>query len=467
MCHFPLSTGTPSLTLGNNLYVSTDVADGFGVSQYEMEEICSELMDELSVNRTKMNEYTGMLFRLLDTDKNDLVDALEFLAATAIVSGMRTRDTLEFVLNAYDFDGSQELSIDEMTLAMKSTLTGLCKLSGERMPREEQLEIKAMNCFEAIAGSDPDGNGGTGGGKVYIGQIIEWAADDPELRSWLDYYDDAAEQHWIVYPMKRHELDFEFEGFHAARSSAEAADMECNPFVFTESSDAKMSKQGWVAAIASLQPSEHGETRVDPSLPDAGLELEWVHGFRSEDCKSNVRYTATGEMLWHTSRIGVVYNENTSKQRFYMGHSYEIVSFALHPNKHLVATGEAGPKPCITIWDTESLEAVSTIRGFHEQSVEQLAFSADGSKLAGVGGDEEHQMSIYLWEQRRRIFSGKCGPRNKGDSACPDYRSRFVGKEFNVGVDPELFATIMLRECIFPQSEAHTSMIFEKRARSA
>ena len=23
---------------------------------------------------------------------------------------------------------------------------------------------------------------------------------------------------------------------------------------------------------------------------------------------------------------------------------------------------------------------------------------------------------------------------------CPDYRSRFVGKEFNVGVDPELYA---------------------------
>ena len=62
MCRFPLSTGTPSLTLSNILCVSTDVADGFGVSQYEMEEICSELMDELSVNRTKMNEYTGMLF---------------------------------------------------------------------------------------------------------------------------------------------------------------------------------------------------------------------------------------------------------------------------------------------------------------------------------------------------------------------------------------------------------------------
>ena len=29
---------------------------------------------------------------------------------------------------------------------------------------------------------------------------------------------------------------------------------------------------------------------------------------------------------------------------------------------------------------------------------------------------------------------------NKGDPPCPDYRSRFVGKEFNVGADPELYA---------------------------
>ena len=104
-------------------------------------------MDELNVNRTKMNEKTAGLFRILDTDTNDLVDALEFLAAAALLSGMPTRDKLEFILNAYDFDGSQELSIDEVTLAMKSTLTGLCKMSRERVPREEELEVKAMHCF--------------------------------------------------------------------------------------------------------------------------------------------------------------------------------------------------------------------------------------------------------------------------------------------------------------------------------
>jgi len=73
------------------------------------------------------------------------------------------RDKLEFILNAYDFDGSQELSIDEVTLAMKSTLTGLCKMSRERMPREEELEVKAMHCFEDALGEGGESSGGVGG----------------------------------------------------------------------------------------------------------------------------------------------------------------------------------------------------------------------------------------------------------------------------------------------------------------
>ena len=50
-----------------------------------------------------------------------------------------------------------------------------------------------------------------------------------------------------------------------------------------------------------MQALEHIEPSVVPPVDDSlpyhdSLTLEWVHGYRSEDCKSNVRYTATGEM---------------------------------------------------------------------------------------------------------------------------------------------------------------------------
>ena len=55
-----------------------------------------------------------------------------------------------------------------------------------------------------------------------------------------------------------------------------------------------------------------------------------------------------------------------------------------------------------------------------------------------------------VWAQRlpRHVAKARCGKiikgrwvdTNKGDSSCPDYRARFVAKEYDVGVDPTLYA---------------------------
>jgi hypothetical protein len=46
-----------------------DLADGFGVSQYEFKEICAEVVSEMGLNRVKMDERSNALFWLLDQDK--------------------------------------------------------------------------------------------------------------------------------------------------------------------------------------------------------------------------------------------------------------------------------------------------------------------------------------------------------------------------------------------------------------
>lgn len=71
---------------------------------------------------------------------------------------MSVADTLEFVFGCYDFDGSGRLTIDEITLAFKSTVTGMCKLEGtggtRACPRDAYFEAAAMNAFERRAGPD-------------------------------------------------------------------------------------------------------------------------------------------------------------------------------------------------------------------------------------------------------------------------------------------------------------------------
>ena len=49
--------------------VFNDIADGFGISKEELEEICSDLKDEINVSRLAMTEKTGSLFGVLDTDR--------------------------------------------------------------------------------------------------------------------------------------------------------------------------------------------------------------------------------------------------------------------------------------------------------------------------------------------------------------------------------------------------------------
>jgi|Transcript_9124 Ca2+-binding EF-hand superfamily protein len=126
-----------------------DVADGFGINLCEMQLICQELASELDIGRSLLDKQVQTLFAQMDLDENALVDAIEFMSTLAMASGMSARDKLEFVFTCFDFDGAGQLSVDEVTLAFRCALTGLCKLTGEVCPCEEELEVVAMRAFSS------------------------------------------------------------------------------------------------------------------------------------------------------------------------------------------------------------------------------------------------------------------------------------------------------------------------------
>tara|TARA_B100000482_G_scaffold51867_2_gene34843 strand:+ start:1631 stop:2200 length:570 start_codon:yes stop_codon:yes gene_type:complete len=134
-----------------------DVADGFGISLGEMQLICQELTSELEIGRPLLDKQVEALFIRMDSDENALVDAIEFVSTLAVTSGMSAHDKLEFVFTCFDFDGAGQLSVDEITLAFRCTLMGLCKLTGQICPCEEELEVVAMRAFAAVNPSYKDG----------------------------------------------------------------------------------------------------------------------------------------------------------------------------------------------------------------------------------------------------------------------------------------------------------------------
>ena len=68
---------------------------------------------------------------------------------------------------------------------------------------------------------------------------------------------------------------------------------------------------------------------ADKTSPDSQLRLQWVYGYRGHQCRNNLYYTATGEVVYFVAGVGVVYNATEGQQRFYLEHTDDIIRFSL------------------------------------------------------------------------------------------------------------------------------------------
>ncbi len=55
--------------------------------------------------------------------------------------------------------------------------------------------------------------------------------------------------------------------------------------------------------------------------------------YRGYDCRNNLFYTSSGEVVYHVAAVGIVYNRTAHSQRFYTGHTDDILCLALHPSQ--------------------------------------------------------------------------------------------------------------------------------------
>ncbi|MBN3309055.1 EMAL6 protein, partial [Amia calva] len=138
---------------------------------------------------------------------------------------------------------------------------------------------------------------------------------------------------------------------------------------------------------------------ADRTAPRCQLRLEWVYGYRGHQCRNNLYYTASKEVVYFVAGVGVVYNTREHSQKFYLGHNDDIISLALHPDKTQVATGQVGKDPYICVWDTYCVQTVSILKDVHTHGVACLAFDSDGQRLASVGLDAKNTVCIWDWKK--------------------------------------------------------------------
>lgn len=141
---------------------------------------------------------------------------------------------------------------------------------------------------------------------------------------------------------------------------------------------------------------------ADP--PSEKLQLEWVYGYRGRDCRSNLYYLSTGEIIYFAAAAVVLHNVEENTQRHYLGHTDDVKCLAIHPDQVRVATGQVAGhdqkegKPHVRIWDTMNLNTLHVIGiGDFDKAVSCLSFSRldGGNQLVVVDDANDHVMSVW------------------------------------------------------------------------
>lgn len=442
--------------------VFNDIADGFGITEDEMQEIFCDLAIELNISQTSVKEKAVALFIILDTDRNGLIDALELFGAIAGISGMRLREIFDFLLCCYDFDGIQQLTIDEVTLALKSMSIGLSKISrNQKIPSEEVIEQLVSAMFVDISGQQ---SALAGTISLRITEILDGLLAHGDIWTWYVFYNNSPQTKLQQYDLRNTEVDYECENQRVVLLGgvSEKLALEWNvrakPPVVTPAAGQEEAGAGgvkggkggkgpsanptaseaavvpkvpdpWVSAAALLTPLDFAYAQLPKAAPGTAIEPQWVYGYQSEKSRNNVRYNALGHIVYHVSRYAIVYNIESHEQTIFTGHYNEILCLAMHPEGNIVATGEMGaPDSKVLVWlccntntnpnakkNSNALEILFAETNFHRNGVIHVSFSLDGRLLGTVGNDKYHTLAVYNWAENTVLFTSRV---SEGNCLC-------------------------------------------------
>lgn len=169
---------------------------------------------------------------------------------------------------------------------------------------------------------------------------------------------------------------------------------------------------GEVASLSDLQ------------APRSSLELDFVYGCRSgattslssshpaapnASTNNSAFYLSTGEIMWFTAALVVLYKKESNTQRHFREHTNEVTCVAVHPNQRIVASGQAGRSAFLLVWNVNDKplgKRFACLKG-HQVAVRSISFSHDGKLLASLGGDMYNTICIHDWKTQELLVSAR------------------------------------------------------------
>ena len=376
-------------------------------------QVCSVLAAELNVGAEEMDAKSKALFALLDTDMNDAIDSLEFLATMALVSGMSLHDKMQFSFNCYDFAEAGALQADELTLMFKSTVAGLCKLSSLKPPELGEFEALSKLALTAVKKTTAE--------KLAVGEFLAYCEANPTTLSWMAFYDDIDEAAPLA--------DAAYADLTQPPPARGAGVVAYNELADMKFDEAQLGFAGapCEAAFEALTPpapppaegappegaaDAAAPAKLGPPKPDSALSVDWVYGVGGPSVgRGAVQYVKDGGVALASASLGVLWQppaaegDGKPKQSFVTAHVDAVACLAASADGSLCATGEVGARPKIVIWKAEAgCKVTKTLHGFHTVGVKCLAFSADGAALVSVGADAGPDVAVHDVASGAKLF---------------------------------------------------------------
>jgi microtubule-associated protein-like 6 len=73
-----------------------------------------------------------------------------------------------------------------------------------------------------------------------------------------------------------------------------------------ETNKHKYSMQNWLKTVDKNRPTDYMYKLSDSNPPNVDMDLSYIYGYRCHDTRNNVKYSPTGEIVYHTAAVGIV-----------------------------------------------------------------------------------------------------------------------------------------------------------------
>ena len=388
-----LRPGIKSLSLSGELV--SRLLDRFN----HMSDTLGLTVEEVKLLYRPKPEQQDLIFNTFDVSKRGKIDAFEFIAAMILISEASLKTKAQILFDLYDFDHSKSITFDELIIMIRTAVNALSHMTNT-VPIETSKLVEHTNRLFDKIDTDKDKNISIREWKSFVTRDVEFvkALERLELITAEDKRPNfGAEDDPGM------DSDLENETFNKAWDRSEVHERVKNGVESVDDQfliesvgegDQFLAVKPWEGVVKNSVPSHYKALPGESNPPDAGLHLEYIHGYRCHDVRNNLRFNSSGEVVYHTAAAGVVLSLS-NQQRHFLAHTDDITAFDVSPDGRLAVTGEVGKSPAIHVWDCVSMEAVRTFKGIIKRGVSNLAFSSDGSRVAALAADEDHTIAIY------------------------------------------------------------------------